>query len=90
MKSGFVNRKEYPMSLTRTLTSKGPVTISAAARSALGLHQGDRIDFIQTGQGFVIAPATFSIRQLKGIVPAPARPVSLDDMENAIAESARR
>jgi AbrB family looped-hinge helix DNA binding protein len=76
------------MSLTSTLTSKGQVTIPATVRSALGLHQGDRIDFVETEQGFLIAPATFSIRQLKGVVPKPSAPVSLDDMEAAIAEGA--
>ncbi|MDR1936488.1 MAG: AbrB/MazE/SpoVT family DNA-binding domain-containing protein [Candidatus Accumulibacter sp.] len=76
------------MSLSSTLTSKGQVTIPAAVRAALGLRQGDRIDFIASEQGFVIAPATASIRQLKGIVPKPATPASLDDMEAAIAEGA--
>jgi AbrB family looped-hinge helix DNA binding protein len=76
------------MSLTSTLTSKGQVTIPAAVRSALGLHQGDRINFVETGQGFLIAPVPFSIRQLKGIVPKPSAPVSLDDMEAAIVAGA--
>jgi AbrB family looped-hinge helix DNA binding protein len=76
------------MSLTRTLTSKGQITIPASVRLAPGLRQGDRIGFIETSQGFVIAPATSSIRQLKGIVPAPASPVSIEDMESAIAKGA--
>jgi AbrB family looped-hinge helix DNA binding protein len=76
------------MNLTSTVTSKGQVTIPAAVRAALGLHQGDRIDFVETEDGFVIAPATASIRQLKGIVPKPAAPVSIEDMEAAIAEGA--
>lgn len=33
-------------------------------------------------------PATSSIRQLKGIVPKPSVPVSLDEMETAITEGA--
>jgi AbrB family looped-hinge helix DNA binding protein len=76
------------MNLTSTITSKGQVTIPASVRSVLGLRQGDRIDFVETAQGFVIAPATSSIRQLKGIVPKPSTPVSIDDMNTAIAEGA--
>ncbi|MDR3087581.1 MAG: AbrB/MazE/SpoVT family DNA-binding domain-containing protein [Azoarcus sp.] len=76
------------MNLTSTLTSKGQVTIPVSVRSALGLRQGDRIDFIETDQGFFIAPATSSIRQLKGVVPKTSVPVSLVDMEAAIAEGA--
>jgi antitoxin PrlF len=33
-------------------------------------------------------PATKSIKRLKGIIPKPKKPVSLDDMDDAIAEGA--
>ena len=75
------------MNLTSPLASKGQVTIPAAARAVPGLRQGNRVDFVETAQGFVIAPATSSIRQLKGIVPKPFIPVSIDDMNDAIAFS---
>jgi antitoxin PrlF len=72
---------------TATLTSKGQITIPAAVRLALGLNAGDRIEFIQTAEGaFTIAAATNSVTALKGLVRQPSRPVSIEDMNKAIAE----
>jgi hypothetical protein len=48
----------------------------------------NHIDFVVAEDGIDIAPATASIRQLKGIVPKPATPVGIEDMEAAIAEGA--
>lgn len=70
-----------------TLTSKGQITIPAAVRAALGLHAGDRIEFVQTEDGaFTIVAVTNSVTALKGLVAKPARPVSIADMNEAIAE----
>jgi antitoxin PrlF len=72
---------------TATLTSKGQVTIPVEVRSALGLSAGDRIDFIPTENGsFEIVPATSPITALKGLIKKPAKPVSIDEMNAAIAE----
>lgn len=71
-----------------TLTSKGQVTIPASVRSRLGLRSGDRIEFIQTGEGvFTIVAATNSVTALKGIVKRPPVPVSIEDMKATIAEA---
>lgn len=71
---------------TATVTSKGQVTIPAAVRKALGLDSGSRIEFVETGKGqFAIVVATSSIQNLKGVLRKPAKPVSLKDMEDAIA-----
>ena len=70
-----------------TLTSKGQITIPAAVRLALGLNAGDRVEFIQTAEGaFAIVAATHSVTALKGLVRRPSRPVSIEDMNEAIAE----
>ena len=75
---------------TATVTSKGQVTIPAAVRKALGLDTGSRIEFVETGKGqFAIVVATSSIRDLKGILRKPTKPVSLKDMEYAIAAGGR-
>ena len=52
----------------------------------MGLSAGDRVDFIRMEDGhYAVVPASHSIRSLKGIVPRPDRPVSLEDMQKAIA-----
>ena len=72
-----------------TLTSKGQLTIPKAVRDALGIGPGDRVDFVRMADGnFAVIPATKSIKRLKGIIPKPKKPVSLDDMDDAIAEGA--
>lgn len=69
-----------------TVTSKGQITIPLEVRTALGISFGDRIDFIEVEKGqFVIMPATCSVHELKGIVPKPKRPVSIEEMNGAIA-----
>ncbi len=70
-----------------TLTSKGQITIPAPVRIALGLDIGDRIEFVELEKGrFAIIPATVSLRRLKGIIRKPEKPVSIEDMNTAIAQ----
>ncbi|CAL8481471.1 AbrB/MazE/SpoVT family DNA-binding domain-containing protein [Caballeronia sp. S22] len=71
-----------------TVTSKGQVTIPVDVRNRLGLESGDRIEFSfneSTGR-YEVYPATRSIASLKGIVRKPSKAVSIDDMNQAIAE----
>lgn len=70
---------------TATLTSKGQVTIPLSVRQKLGLESGDRIEFVETTDGqYVIKPAVEDVRSLKGMLRRPARPVSVEDMREAI------
>ncbi len=74
-----------------TLTSKGQVTIPKPVRDALKLRTGDRLDFVLGDDGIVrLVPVTRSIRDLKGMLPKPRRPVTLDEMDAAIARGAAR
>ncbi|RVI98186.1 AbrB/MazE/SpoVT family DNA-binding domain-containing protein [Sinorhizobium meliloti] len=74
---------------TSTITSKGQITIPAKVRIDMGLSAGDRVDFIRMEDGhYAVVPASQSIRSLKGIVPRPDRPVSLEDMQKAIIAGA--
>lgn len=71
-----------------TVTSKGQVTIPVVVRTYLGLETGDRIEFVlneETGR-YEVLPATCSVTALKGIVRKPAKPVTIEDMNAAIAE----
>lgn len=71
---------------TATLTSKGQITIPAPVRAALGLESGSRIEFVETEKGkFLIVPATSSVLDLKGMLRKPATPISIEDMNQAIA-----
>jgi antitoxin PrlF len=68
-----------------TVTSKGQITIPVQVRAAMGLEAGDRIEFVEVEKGkFVIIPATCSVQALKGMIPKPAKPVSIEEMNAAI------
>jgi AbrB family looped-hinge helix DNA binding protein len=73
---------------TATITSKGQITIPAKLRAELGLEAGDRIEFIRNEKtgNYEVIPATLSVQALKGIVPKPKVPVSIADMNEAIAK----
>lgn len=68
-----------------TVTSKGQITIPAQVRASLGLDTGDRIEFVDIGNGkFEVMAATHSVRDLKGLIRKPAKPISIEDMNLAI------
>ena len=73
-----------------TVTSKGQITLPKSVRDRLGLEAGDRVEFIEAEQGFLVVPATRDIRSLKGLVPRPKKAVSLEGMNRAIAKQAAR
>ncbi len=71
---------------TATLTSKGQITLPAELRRVLSLESGDRIEFFRQADGvYGLRPLTGSVRDLKGIVPKPAKRVSIAQMDRAIA-----
>lgn len=71
---------------TASMTSKGQITVPAIVRSALGLKTGDRVEFVEvtTGQ-FVMMAATRPVHELKGLIRKPAKAVSIEEMNQAIA-----
>ncbi len=72
-----------------TLTSKGQITIPKQVRDALHLRAGDRLDFVVHADGTVrVLPITGSVKRLKGLLPKPPRPLTLDEMDAAIAKGA--
>ena len=74
------------------ITSKGQITIPVQVRTALGVDPGDRIEFVEVGNGeFNIVAATRSVKELKGLFRGRRRkPVSIEEMNAAIAEGASR
>jgi antitoxin PrlF len=72
---------------TATITSKGQVTIPKDVRTRLGIDTGDRVEFVEIQDGvFQIVAATQDVQALKGIVPKPNKPVTVEAMKQAIAE----
>ncbi len=74
---------------TATVTSKGQITLPKSVRDRLGVEAGDRIEFVETEHGFLVVPSTRDIRALKGMVPRPKKPVSIEEMSQAIAKMGR-
>jgi|AZIJ01.1.fsa_nt_gi AbrB family looped-hinge helix DNA binding protein len=72
-----------------TLTSKGQLTLPEDVRLTLGVRPGDRVDFILMEDGnFVVLAATRSVKSLNGIIRKPENPVSVEDLNDAIANGA--
>jgi len=69
-----------------TVTSKGQITIPIKVRIALGLDAGDQVEFVEEAEGkFAIVAATRPVQSLKGLIRKPAKPVSIEEMNAAIA-----
>ena len=74
---------------TASITSKGQITIPAAVREAMGVGTGDRVEFVQIEPGrYEFVAATRSVTALKGMFAKPTRPVTIDEMNAAIANAA--
>ncbi len=70
-----------------TVTSKGQLTLPVEARRRLGIVSGTRLDLIITDDDRLeIIPMTGSVQKLKGMLPKPKRPLTLEEMDNAIAK----
>ena len=73
---------------TATITSKGQITIPKEVREALGVSAGDRVEFVAEEKGaYRVVAATRDVRHLKGLVAKPAKPVSIEAMNRAVARA---
>jgi len=76
---------------TATLTSKGQITMPIAVRTALGLHAGAKVDFVETDGGFKIVPLQTTRASLKGrFAGRVVKAVTLAEMDAGIAQTAVR
>lgn len=74
-----------------TMTSKGQVTLPKPIRDTLLLEPGGTLKIILEEDGSLrVVPLTAPVTCLKGMVPKPASPVSLEQMDEAIAMTASR
>ena len=75
--------------LESTVTVKGQTTLPKDVRAALGLTSGDKIRYLVLPGGEVRILKTGSVKRLTGMLAdATKEPVSLEQMDTAIAEGA--
>ena len=67
------------------VSSKGQVVIPGDVRRKLGLTQGSVLRFVVDADSVRLLAADGDVRRLKGRLAPPAQPVSVDDMNTAIA-----
>ena len=67
------------------ITSKGQTTLPKSVREALGVRAGDRVRYVILGDEVRILPVR-PIGRLFGSLKYDGPPVTLEDMERAVAE----
>lgn len=73
------------------ITGKRRVTLPKPLREALKLGTGDRVSFlIDEGGTARLIPRQGLVRRLRGCVPPPERPVSVEDIQYGIEGVALR
>ena len=73
-----------------TLSSKNQATIPKPVREYLNLKPGDRFKFFFQPDGAVVILPRIRTSELKGSVPKPGRPVSIEEIDTAIEAGATR
>lgn len=74
-----------------TITSKGQVTVPKRIRDSLHLKPGDKLNFLLDDDGALrVAPVKSPVTALKGMLPKPSAPVTLEQMDEAIAHASGR
>lgn len=69
------------------ITAKGQTTLPKVVREALGVQYGDRVRYIIHGDEVRMLPVR-PIGRLYGILKYDGPPVTLEDMDRAIADGA--
>ena len=74
-----------------TLTAKGQVTLPKVFRDKMNLQAGDKLNFVMLDNGVMqVIPLKQSVTKLRGMVPAPEKSVTIEEMNQAIAQRASR
>lgn len=75
--------------LESTVTERGQTTLPRDIRRTLDLQPGDRIRYVVEGDHVRILPVR-AVAELKGLLKADRKPISIEEMDDAIATGARR
>ena len=70
------------------ITAKGQATIPKAIREYLGVKPGDRIKFFLHPNGSVVLLPTLPATALRGMLKTSRPPVTIEEMDEAIASGA--
>jgi AbrB family looped-hinge helix DNA binding protein len=70
------------------ITSKGQATIPKAIREHLGLKPGSRIKFFIHPDGSVVILPKLPVSALKGMIKSRRRPVTIEEMNEAVEAGA--
>lgn len=72
-----------------TMTSKGQITVPKDVRLALGLTAGVTVSFTRNAEGdYIIRAAVRSAAELAGALNYTGAPLSLSEMDDAVASGA--
>ncbi len=68
-----------------TLTSKAQITLPKNVRLMLQLEPGDKVAFVQQANGQIVVSkaSKASFARLRGLLPAPAKAHTIDEMNQA-------
>lgn len=84
------------MSARARISSKGQLVLPKAVRDAYGLSAGSEVEVESAGDVILLRPRpkkarkTYTIDEVAGFLKYDGPPVTLEDMERAIEEEARR
>lgn len=84
---GILSRQlDFKRQHMAVIDSKGRITLPASVRTVLGVRAGDRVMFVPLENGrFELVASILPVTALKGSIAKPKRPVSIDDINAAIA-----
>lgn len=73
-----------------TLTSKAQITLPKDIRLMLQLEPGDKVAFVPQANGQIVVSkaSKASFASLRGLLPAPSKAHTIDEMNQAIEEQA--
>ena len=74
--------------ITSKITSKGQTTLPKEIQKLLNVRPGDQLMYLVEADGRVsLLPKNLSIHDLKGVLPKPARAVTIEQMDQSVAEA---
>jgi antitoxin PrlF len=87
--NSFVIPRKVEIMTQATITSKGRITIPASVRKELNVSSGDRLEFINLGNGrFEIVAVTREVTSLRGIFKSD-KVVSIEEMNNVVEKAVK-
>jgi antitoxin PrlF len=77
------------LTMTAQVNHDGKLELPKAVMDRFGIKPGDRVELIKTAAGVLIRSRPGDMRDLKGIIPKPARAVTVAAMNRALSRMGR-